>query len=573
MTFQTLIAKAKKYINTDQVLRNQLLWMLLLRIVLYTLLVVFSYIFQDRGFDIIIVPQKLLLVLVVLVYLTTIFSAFFLLLYEGNLRRFGFIQTLLDTCFVSLLVFFSGGSDSTFTTVYFFPIVAGGLILPRKGGLIAAAAASLQYGTILFLELYEIYPAYLKDYRIFDPVNIISNINQFAVHGLIFFLAALLSALFGLRLQKAENALSDSIRKFDRLAILYKQIFDNISTGILTIDGTNTITSANNAVGTIVGSSPDSLLGKNLLLEFPGIDLSQENLRQTTDFLRKDSKEVRIGYAHMVIEPTREDPPNPGPPNKIITLRDISEIEKLERQVRQTEKLAAIGIMSASIAHDFRNPLTAISGSAQVLADEFSQGGDTSYVNYELANIILRESNRLNTTIGEFLKFSRPEIVNCSWFSLKGCLEEVLEVLQANPNFPPSLQMEYNFEETLDVWGDEKQMFTVLSHLIQNAIPFCPPGKEHIHISASDEVPEENGELISIFVADNGSGIEESEPELIFEPFYTNRVDGTGLGLAIVRQIIDEHHGSITAANEGLPNSMEGRGAQFEIRLPMPTVN
>lgn len=570
MNINALIARAKKCLVTEQQLRNQLLWMLLLRIILYTVLLIFGYIFQERGFDIII-PQRLLLVFIVLVYLTTLFSAFFLLLFEGSLRRYGFIQTLIDTCFVSLLVFFSGGSNSTFTTVYFFPIIAGGLILPRKGGLIAAAASSLQYGGILFLELYHFYPAYLKDYRIYDPVNMIANINQFAIHGLTFFLAALLSALFGVRLQKAESALSASIKKFDRLSILYKQIFDNISTGILTIDGRNLITSANNAMGNITGNPPEDLIGKKLHTEFPGIDLSKENYRLTTDYNRDDGKAIRIGYAHMVIERTDEEPNNTEPAHKIITLRDISEIEKLERQVRQAEKLAAIGMMSASIAHDFRNPLTAISGSAQVLANEFSQSGGANHINFELSNIILRESNRLIATIGAFLKFSRPEHVNCNWFSLRGCLDEVLEVLRAGPTFPESFEITLNFDEAIDVWGDEKQMFTVLSHLIQNALPFCPQGDERIRLSAYEETLEEQ-EMLCITIADNGSGIEEAEPEQIFEPFYTNRADGTGLGLAIVRQIIDEHHGTISAANTGLKNNGEGQGAEFRINLPIPSL-
>src|SRR3989339_103079 len=136
MDFSSFLGRARKTVSIDQMLRNQLLWMLLLRVVLYTLLLI--------------------------IFLTTIFSAFFLLIYQGSLRKFGFAQNLLDTCFVSILVFFSGSSESIFTTAYFFPIVAGGLILPRKGGILAAAAATLQYGAILALEAYGLYPVYLQ---------------------------------------------------------------------------------------------------------------------------------------------------------------------------------------------------------------------------------------------------------------------------------------------------------------------------------------------------------------------------------------------------------------------------
>ncbi len=553
----------------NQVFQNQLLWMLLLRVVLYTLLLIISFIFQDSRFDIIVVPPSLLFIFIFLIYLSTIFSAFFLLTFQPDLRKFGFSQTLLDTCFVSILVFFSGTSNSNFTTVYFFPIVAGGLILPRKGGLVAAASASLQYGVLLLLELYGIFPPYLLEYLIFSPSNQMVSLNQFAVHGLTFFLAASLSALFGLRLQKAETALSDSIKKFDRLAILYKQIFDNISTGIITVDSQGEITSANNAIENITGHNPSSIVDRKLLQVFPGINLTNKNLRNTTDFTKENGSEVRIGYSHMIIERPEEDSRSSEPPHKIITLQDISEIEKLERQVRQTEKLAAIGMMSASIAHDFRNPLTAISGSAQVLANEFSSESDTNHINFELANIILRESNRLNITIGEFLKFSRPELVSCDWFSLKSCLDEVLQVLHAGTDFPETVDLCFDFDRKIDVWGDEKQMFTVLSHLIQNSIPFCPQGKEQINIGARD-IHIDGLEMLQISISDNGTGIDEPEPDTIFEPFYTNRADGTGLGLAIVRQIIGEHHGTISVVNNGLKNHQDGKGAHFVIHLPMP---
>lgn len=564
MDFSSLVGRARTTVSINQILRNQLMWMMLLRIVLYTLLLAISYIFRGAQLDVIVLPSNLFNLLLLLVYLTTIFSAFFLLIYEGNLRKFGFAQNLLDTFFVALLVFFSGSSRSIFTSVFFFPIVAGGLILPRKGGLVAAAAATLLYGTILFLEAYGLYPAYLREYMWVTPPNSMVISNHFAVQGLTFFLAAILSALFGLRLQKTESALTDSIKSFDQLAILYKQIFDNISTGIITIDANNLITSANNAIEKITGLQHLNLIGQKLESAFPSIDLSGDSNRQTTDFIKNDGSKVRIGYSHINIEPSETEQPPHEPPHKIITLKDISEIEKLERQVRQTEKLAAIGMMSASIAHDFRNPLTAISGSAQVLANEFSTGGSENYSNFQLTTIILRESNRLIETIGDFLRFSRPEIANCSWFSMRGCIEEVLQVCKADPTWPESALILCEFDRTIDIWADEKEMFTVFTHLILNGLAFCPPGKERITIQAREIKNRAHQEAIEISIQDNGPGVAESKRDQIFEPFFTTRAEGTGLGLAIVKQTITEHQGSIDVS------CSEGGGAIFTFTLPLP---
>ncbi len=564
MNFNLFIEHKKDLSNVNHTLKTQLLWMLLLRIILYTLLLGISLALKGKQFDVILPPINILILLLLVIYLVTIFSAIVLPVFFGNLRNFVFFQHLLDTFFVSVLVFFSGSSNSIFISVYFFPIISGGLILAKKGGLVAAAAAVLQYGFLLAIDMYGLYPAYILDYVSFKPSSPEVILNHFAVQGLTFFLAAILSAIFGIRLKTTEEALSVSIKKFDQLSTLYKQVFDNITTGILTINTDNIITSANNAIETITGTPPASLLGKNLSSLFSDFDLSKPNMRQTADFTRNNGKKVRIGYSHIIIQPTAEIPSSKDSPQKIITLRDISDIEILEKQVRQTEKLAAIGMMSASIAHDFRNPLTAISGSAQVLAGDFLASGPDSRTSYELTNIILRESNRLIDTISDFLKFSRPEHADKIWFSLRNCLDEVLQVCRADPSWPSSCTVEIALNRTLDIWADEKQMFTVFSHLIQNALAFCPKGSEYIKITASETKITGNREVVKIAISDNGSGVQKKDREQIFEPFFTARTDGTGLGLAIVKQTIEVHQGSIRVGNAKIG------GALFILILPLP---
>jgi two-component system sensor histidine kinase PilS (NtrC family) len=538
--------------------------MLLLRIVLYTVLMGLSDLFQNTRFEVIVPPKNLLILFLLLVYLTTITSAVLLLTLPGKLRVFGFLQNLLDTFFASLLVFYTGASHSIFNSVYFFPIIAGGLILPRKGGLISAAAATLQYAVILVCELLGIFPAYLTDYGFEAASNPMVSLNHFGVLGLTFFLAAMLSALFGLRLRTTEDALSDSIRNFDRLATLYKQIFDNISTGILTIDDNHFITSANNATAAITGYSPARLVGSRLYKIFPNLRLTETDIRQSADFVRQDGTRIKLGYSHMPIHAPEDAEEEVGNNHKIITLRDISEIERLENQMRQAEKLAAIGMMSAGIAHDFRNPLTAISGSAQVLVRELSTTASADTMNLELAEIIVRESNRLIDTIADFLKFSKPETANREWFSLESCLTEVIQVCRADPLWPTSCALHLMLDHNFDIWADQKQMFTVFSHLIQNAIVFCPPEREVIEIEAEIIRQADGQENVSISISDNGPGVPEKMREKIFEPFYTSRPDGTGLGLAIVRQTMEEHHGSIRV------DTGRRGGARFTLLLPLP---
>ena len=561
--------KAPAVQGMDHILRQQLLWVLLLRVILYTLLLGITYVLSEYRFGIIILPNSVLTLLLLLVYIITIFSALVLTRLSINLQRFGFIQCIIDTLFACALTYFTGISNSIYASLFFFPIISGGLLLPRKGGLIAAATATLSFGVILFCEYQGFVPGYFQETYYFPLQNALELVNLFAVKGMTFFLAALLSAMFGFRLTSTEEVLSDTIHSYDRLSHLYKTIFDNISTGIITANDDNIITSANTAAQTITGYELSDIIGRDLHDIFPNIDLDSKTMRQATDFYKKDGSHIRIGYALTPLpKPQRNHPDqvknrNGDDESKLVTLQDISEIEKMERKLRQGEKMAAIGMMSAGIAHDFRNPLTAISGSAQVLANEFkAESPAGSSENTVLTNIILRESNRLITTISDFLELARPDVAQRKWFSILNCVEEVLQVCRADPQWPTTSTIQIEIDARLDIWADEKQFFTVMNHLIQNGMVFCQDKNEIMRIEATELTLEEDQEMLLVTVEDNGPGIAEEMREKVFEPFYTNRANGTGLGLAIVRQIVEGHKGSIDLSRSSLG------GAKFSIILP-----
>jgi two-component system sensor histidine kinase PilS (NtrC family) len=553
--------------STDPVLKHQLLWMMLLRVILYTLILGISLVLQDDKFEAITLPLNLLILFILCIYLCTIGSALYLIRFTTNVRTFGFLQSLLDTLFCSLLVYLSGGSQSIFTSIYFFPIISCGLLIPIKGGLIAAAASTLLYGTILVLESGRYMPEYLLFFKSIGSLDIQAGVNLFAIKGLTFFLAAVVSSLIGARLKTTAEALSSTQQDLDRLSQLYKEIFDNITTGIITVDDEGTITSANNATVSITGLSLSDLIGKKFFSLFPLIDLTNPSPRNACDFERSDSQKIRLGYAHAALKHPANNAGSVSTgyeDTTIITLKDISEIERLETQIRQAEKLAAIGMMSAGIAHDFRNPLTAISGSAQILAQEYSSGDSSQQQNYELTKIILRESERLIKTIADFLKFARPDTIDREWFQLGPCVQEILEVCRADPKWPETSRVDVQMDPRFSIWADEQQLFTVINHLIQNARAFCKPDAEQICITAENRIGPGNVEMSCISVTDNGPGIEPGQSKQIFEPFFTTRTDGTGLGLAIVRQIVDAHNGYIRVDRE------KAGGARFCVYLPLP---
>ena len=567
------IPEAQLYPSSlGDLLKRQLFWLLLLRIILYTLITIISLILLDERFEAIVMPPSLLVLFTLIVYLATIVSAFTLLHLQSNYRRFGFIQTLFDVVFATMLIYLTGGSLSIFSSVYFFPIISGGLLIPLKGGLFGAAAATLLFALVLLLEFFGYLPDYVLLSKFYEQAALASNVRQFGTMGLTFFLGAFISAMFGTMLRSTTKELSSTKYDFDRLSLLYKIIFDNIGTGILTINRDGIITSANNATSAITGQAPGELLGRELKSMFPGIDLSSSSPRNSCDYERQDQQTLRLGYALTELSPSGETDDGDGNIEEedvtIITLKDIGEIERLENQMRQAEKLAAIGMMSASIAHDFRNPLAAISGSAQVLADELGSAGSSQPQNYELTKIILRESDRLATTISNFLIFARPENIKRDWFLLRPCVEDILQVCKADQKWPATCNVDVLIDSKFRVWGDEKQLFGVISQLVQNALSFCPKGNEKLELSSSTIFVADNQELCLIKISDNGSGVEPTEIQKIFEPFFTSRPDGTGLGLAIARQVIEAHNGSIAVEKS------EMGGACFTLILPFePELN
>jgi len=170
------------------------------------------------------------------------------------------------------------------------------------------------------------------------------------VYGLTFFLAAILASLFAGRLRVTEDALSDSVRDFDQLSLLYKQIFDDINTGIITTDDNNRISSVNNAACEITGYTTAELLHQDFHKFFPHVTFTKQAMRHSAKLQRKDEELIRVGYSYAQLQHKQAANQRKGKQTKeqtcqnckVVTIKDISEVERLEKQMRQAEKLAAI---------------------------------------------------------------------------------------------------------------------------------------------------------------------------------------------------------------------------------------
>jgi two-component system, NtrC family, sensor histidine kinase HydH len=237
------------------------------------------------------------------------------------------------------------------------------------------------------------------------------------------------------------------------------------------------------------------------------------------------------------------------------------QLQRAEADARRSERLAALGQLSAGLAHEIRNPLGVIKGSAEMLQQKL-QG--TEPLAGELAGYISTEVNRLNALVARFLDFARPANLDLRPQRVSDIIDRSLEsALAQSPN--SQVRVERHYLPVPEILADEHLCERIFVNLIQNAyqaMEASPEGREEV-LSIS-VAPETSGGRpgVGIVVADTGPGVPPEAREQIFNPFFTTKKDGVGLGLAVVAKIVDDHRGSIKLENDSRP------GARFRIFLP-----
>jgi two-component system sensor histidine kinase PilS (NtrC family) len=538
----------------DNRLHRQLKWLLLLRVFLLSLFLGISSILQLNHPGLNLPPVVAIVFFCIFIYLFSIASAI-IINRLPHLKNFAYAQIITDSALASVMVYYSGGSESIFIFLYFFPIISAGLMLFRRGGLVMAGLNMINYGLVLSSQ-YIVWaaqlPAAIRPNAVTAPTILLQN---FLIYSLSFILVALLSAFLAERLDWTEAALTQTSRHLDFVSQLYKQIFDDITSGIITVDARGKITSFNRAAEKITGYSPFEVMDHHLGHIFPGLlSTSRANEHPTIELLRKDQSTIPIAYSW-----SRLNMPERSDECRVYTLQDLSRLRQMEEQVRQSEKMAAIGKIAAGIAHEFRNPLAAISGAAQVLDQEVTASSTT----HSLLNIIIRECSRLEANISDFLQFSRPAFPEQNWIPLAALIDECWALIQQNVKFNHHCRLRTSMPLNLDCWADHHQLKQVFLNLIHNACLSMDDGGV-IEISAQEETTGDGQAHIAIAVKDSGCGIPPNMLADIFAPFFTTRENGTGLGLAIVQQIIEGHQGTVQL------QSTVGQGTTFTISLPLP---
>ncbi len=331
-------------------------------------------------------------------------------------------------------------------------------------------------------------------------------------------------------------------------------IIGNVSDGIIVMDKTAGIKIFNTAAEQLFGKTAGEVQGQTADILFEQ-DICLQLLHSDNALTPLDCK-IDGQKKYLLVSRSRftdED----GIENEILVIRDLTQEKLLEEQMERKQRLTAMGELASGVAHEIRNPLNTISTIIQQLNKDFEPVNEAEEY-HQLAGLVYNEVNRINHTIQDFLRFSRPEPVQASAFNLSAFLKE-LKIQFDSTLSEQQVVLKITENWNGDVFWDPRQMRQVFINLIQNALQAVPEKTGEIHISVN-KLPDEE---LEITVKDNGTGIKKEILANIFNLYFTTKAKGTGIGLSIVQRIVYEHQGFISAESE------PGAGAEFYLKLPI----
>lgn len=368
-------------------------------------------------------------------------------------------------------------------------------------------------------------------------------------------------------LSEFQETLLQSVKAFQSTQLVknkYENVLQHLDSGIMLVDSEGVLTFINVQMAKLLEMPRHSLSGCNLLqiLRHPHLSRFKKRrilrIYRETIFHRKKYHELLDEYGrYWLITVTYGDEMDG---DYLLSVKDVSEFKQIEQTAYQNDKLAMLGKISAAIAHEIRNPLTAIRGFIQLLRPHLEQLGKDEY-----ARIILTEIDRANDIIHEFLNSSKPTAPQKSVVSVPRLLNEVV-LLTESEALMKGCQMVLNVpEDEPFVSIDVKQIKQVLLNIIKNAMDAIDE-VEGDHQGVIDIGAELEGEYVNISIQDNGNGMDKGLLSRLFDPFFTTKEKGTGLGLSVSYRIIKNHRGNISV------DSLKGAGTVFVITLPKAEV-
>ena len=501
--------------------------------------------------------NKSLLILAIVASLTIAYSI--IARFSRNILLQASIQLAIDVFLVTWLVWNSDVIQSPYIALYIVVIAVSSLFLGPRGAVVTSVGCAAAFSACS-LALTGVFGQASPSRLIGGSLS--QTVQWVGLFDIAFLVVGLLSARLAERQSRSDVRLLAARQSLRTLRALHERIVASIRSGVVTTDLEGRVFTFNSAAQEITGYTEKGIRGQDASILFGDMKehiaesvkaakTGNASPRFETSCLTAEGMRIRLGYS---ISPLASETGETT--GIVITFQDLTQVRSLEETSRRQDRLAAIGRMAASIAHEIRNPLAAMRGSIQMLRSEVEN--DSSQA--ELMEIILRESDRLNRIITDFLSYARPRSLVQARVDVGDLLSQTFALLRHSPEISANQVVEADVpDERIFAQADEGQLKQVFWNLARNALQAMPQGGT---LRATLDKNSHNRLVIAF--ADTGRGMSPEQVEHLFEPF-SSTTGGTGLGLSIVYQIIRDHGGTINV------RSREGQGTTITVDLPMTT--
>ena len=482
-------------------------------------------------------------------------SAWFALAYRNMVARgFYYTQSLFDVALITTIVHVTGGSLSPFAALYILATACASLLLPVGGGLLIAALGNVLYFADVIV---------LQGTSLGMPV--ILQLGVFAV-------TALGVAYLGARLQEAGVNREALAQQLVVVKLQAEDVLKNIRSGIITIDLQGHILFANSMAGKLIGFDDESVRGAKIdgviTSSAPALTAALEKAVHGHERVTRGEAAITVSGRTFPIgftTTTMSADGTPGNMSATVIFQDISDNKRLEELRLRAERLEAVAELSASLAHEIKNPLASIRSAVEQLGSR-SRATDDERV---LATLIVRESDRLSRLLSEFLDFARVRVTRGERVNMGEVAQAAVRLADTHPDRKAGVTVTCVIPtEPLLVEGDEDLLHRAIFNITLNAVQAAPADSGRVTVEVSqlnvEQIPTGvpfDVSAIALRVSDNGPGIPIELRERVFDPFFTTKTGGTGLGLPIVHRAIEAHRGFVFMDSSP-------KGTRFTVLLP-----
>lgn len=549
-----------------EALRERLEWLMLFRVVVASLLLgsaVIANLDDPAGFS---DPTYIAVAAIIIVtYLGTIGLALWLRR-AVQLDLLVPVQILGDAFLSTSLVLMTGGIESIFTFLFFFTIFTGATLRGRQGALFTATIAALSY-LVIFVIQFSSFGSVPSLFFADAAASQQLPFDNVVVHVAAFYAVGFGAGYLAERIGQVGSELERRQLDIRQLRALNENIVRSLSSGLVTLDLEGRISFFNPAAAELTGVAEEAARFQPLAKVLPELaallaevtrDAAMPDGQIEGALTRPTGEELVVGLSVALLRDAR------GLPNGyVLTFQDLTALKAMEVEVQRRDHLAAIGKLSAAIAHEIRNPLASISGCVELLAKNAPESGEDR----QLTDIVVREVDRLNGLVEEFLEYARPIQVSRRRFSLTDLVAEVVQMATLDAKNAEGIHIElmHHASGELLLDSDPQRIRQVLVNLVRNGCQAMGQGGR-LRVTTSRMAFGAGGTpYVAVQVDDTGPGLSEEVRRNLFEPFFTTKQSGTGLGLATSYRIVTELGGVLLADNA------PGGGARFVLMMPLPS--